>query len=233
MKEWMMRAFGRKSAIAFFTLVFTVSVPFLKHLTTDDDYTALLPRGDVSARYYERYLEEFPSDAGNIVVATGNALCTEEGWKRLTLLSDDLERLSGVDRVISLTNANYIAGRGNTVEVKNFPDVSADAQKRCELAVAYVPYKNLLINAEATAVAIYIVAEKKTDALTVSDGVKAVLEKHRSAFRRGFCDGVSSDCNGGDLLQSGELNVSAELSRATDRASMILPIVVFIMMAVV
>lgn len=200
-----------------------VFLPGLLRLDVEDDISAsLLSREAPEVAVYEQYLERFPADYGGMVVAVGPTW-TAGARERLSALARDLEALETVSHVVSLPTAEYVVGDADMVSVDDFFEVAPeDAASLRACALEYAPYRGLLVDEGGEAQAFYITAKKGVDAIEFSDAVEGLLIDHRPLF-----DEVSIE-----LIQSGGMYVSRELSRLTARSVYLLGVAVAIMFVV-
>ena len=192
---------------------------------TNDASEAMLPTGGDLLLIYETFLEEFPSDQTFIIVLE-NLVCTDEGWNLLVKLTDDLSRKNFVENTYSLAakNAKYVVSDDVNIDIKPFRDVEfQNSQLRCDIASGYPPFSNILISRDKSQAAIYISADEELDAVTATNSVRATLEPYLK-------EAVNVD---GRILVSGEAVLSAELSEAVSRDSMLIGLSVVLMVFVV
>jgi predicted RND superfamily exporter protein len=213
----------RNSRIAFalFLVGIAAAVPGLLRLEVERDATlAFIPGTGALSENYARYLDLFPGDIGTMVVATGE-LCTQQRWRALIDLAEDLAALPVVDKVTGLPTVEYVVGSGDVVEVADFIDLRPErAGALCELARSYRPYRTLLVTDDLRAMALYVRAFKELDDVTIDDAIAPVVERHRP----NFLDGA-----GGDLFQAGSAYMSSETSRLTARSPLLVAVSAAIM----
>lgn len=214
----------RLIAIAVFVIACIAAVPGTLQLKVNPDATEdSLPKNGPRAELYDRYLDEFPPDYGGAVVLTGD-VCTDEHLELLSELTAELEALPEVRQAVAITNAEYVHGVDDTVEVSDFPDVELEpGESRCELALNYPPYSGILISHDAEALAVFLAATEGVDAVTFTRAVEDVLQKCRSEF------GNRHDI---EIFQTGEMYGSTELSKLTSDSMRLLVYVLALMMAV-
>lgn len=215
---------GKRVAVIVFMITVVAAVPGMLSLRIETDATAsFIPRSGPEAEIYERYLRLFPPDFGTVVIATGEVWDAER-WEAFVQLAEDLEYLGVVERVIGLPTTEYVVGTGAMVEVEDFVDLEADdGAAREELAVNYEPYQRRLVTENGQAVALYVACKRAVDAITFDEAVTPVIAKYRPIFTEG---------GRGDLFQSGDQYVSAEIARQTTNSTLILGVSMLIMFAV-
>jgi predicted RND superfamily exporter protein len=198
--------------IGVFMAVTAGAIPGLRQVRVDRDVvnTFLDGAGEISANY-ERYREQFPADVGAIVVAIGDDLCTPAKWQALVELSEALAASPVVEHVGGLTTAEYVVGRGNTVEVSDFADLgSAGSVEFCELAREYPPFRSLFIADDMQAMALYVRPFWEFASVRINAEIESVIQLYRPRF---------IDGKGGTLLRAGAPYVSTELARLTTRST--------------
>lgn len=215
---------GKRIAVVVFVLTVLAAIPGLLSLKVETDATAtFVPRSGPEAEIYTRYLNLFPPDFGTVVIATGD-VWRPDRWEAFVQLADDLEYLDVVERVIGLPTTQYVKGTGEMVEVDDFVDLAPEAgEKLRDLAINYEPYQRRLVTLDGRAVALYVACKKDVDAIAFDDAVSPVIAKYRPAFQ---------DDDGGDLFQSGDQYVSAEIARQTANSNLILGLTIVIMLIV-
>jgi predicted RND superfamily exporter protein len=203
---------SRRLVLGLFVALTVGAIPGLRQVKVDRDVvnTFIGGTGEIGANY-ERYRERFPADVGAIVVATGDDLCTPEKWQALIELSEALEASPVVEDVAGLATAEYVVGRGNTVEVSDFADLgSAGNAKLCELARDYPPYRSLFITDDMRAMALYVRPFWGFESERINAEIESVMELYRPLF---------IDGRGGTLLRAGAPYVSTELARLTTHST--------------
>ena len=207
-------------AVLALIVLIAAAIPGISRLHIEPDAsTSLLPETGYDADIYLQYKDRFPADFGALLVVSGD-ICRTAVWEWLRDLTKAVEHINMVDRVFSLTNAPYVTGEGDTVVVGDFSDtVIATPSKYCDLAVAYEPYLGLLINSEGSATALYLIADKSADAIGFTEKLRETLLAREMRARE----------LGVEVYHSGELLVSAELSRQTEKSSNLIGAVMLIM----
>jgi hypothetical protein len=210
------------------TFVFLASVvaaaPGITRLKVEADATnAFVPKHGHEAEVYKHFLDTFTPDFGTVVIATGD-VWQPERWKAFCDLSAELEGLDVVERVIGLPNADYVTGTAEQVEVRDFTELAPEAGEPLrDLAVGYEPYRRILVTEDGRAVALYVASKRDIDAITFDDAIRAAMKKYTAAFRTEA---------GGELFQSGDMYVNAEVSRQTEKSTLILAISMLVMLVV-
>jgi len=210
------------------TLLFMATVVIaalgMKGLKVEPDATnAFIPRHGHEAEVYKQFLDSFTPDFGTVVIATGD-VWKPARWKAFCDLSAELEGLDVVERVIGLPNADYVSGTAEQVEVRDFTELAPEAgEKLRDLALKYEPYRRILVTEDGRAIALYVAGKRNIDAVSFDKSIQATLTKYTAAFK--------TDA-GGELFQSGDLYVNAEVSRQTDKSTLMLAASVLIMLIV-
>ncbi len=210
------------------TLVFLATVAFaalgIKNLKVEPDATsAFVPKHGHEAEVYRYFLDTFTPDFGAVVIATGD-VWQPERWKAFCDLSAELEGMEVVERVIGLTNADYVTGTAEQVEVRDFAELVPDAGDALRaLAVGYEPYRRILVTEDGRAIALYVSCKRTVDAVTFDNAIQPVLKKYAAAFKT---------AGGGELFQSGDQYANAEISRQTDNSMLFLVVSVLLMLVV-
>jgi predicted RND superfamily exporter protein len=212
--------------LGLFAAVTLAALPGLRQLKVDRDVvnTLIAGTGEISATY-ERYRERFPADVGVIVVVTGDDLCTPQKWQALIGLSEALEALPVVEKVSGLPTAEYVVGRGETVEIRDFIDLgAAGGDELCELARDYPPYRSLFMSDDMRAMALYVRPFSGIGGEQINTEVEGVVERYRPRF---------DDGRGGALLRAGSPYLSSELARMTTHSTRWVGMAMVLMFAVV
>ncbi len=214
----------KRLATLFFLTTVAIAAFGMKGLKVEPDATsAFIPRHGHEADVYRHYLDTFTPDFGTVVIATGD-VWQPERWKTFCDLSAELEGLEVVERVIGLPNADYVTGTAEQVEVRDFAELVPEAgDKLRDLAVAYEPYRRILVTADGQAVALYVAGSRTVDAVTFDNALQETLAKYAPAFQTD---------DGGKLFQSGDLYVNAEVSRQTDKSTLLVGLSVLVMLVV-
>ena len=211
----------RTTAYMLVLALVAIAVPGILRLEIEQDASvSLLPRSGHSAEVYNEYKSKFPADFGALLVLAGN-ICNDTTWTALAKLSDEIEQIPIVDRVYSLVNAPYVVGKADTVFVDTFSNVVAqNTNEYCDLAGGYQPYHGLLIDKTQSSTAIYVRAKYATNAIQFTRTLRDTLAPHR----------LELESNGLELLQSGDLRVSEELSSQTAKSSNLIVAVIALML---
>ncbi len=214
----------KRIAVLLFLATVVAAVPGLGRLKMETDATAsFVPQHGTKAETYKRYLELFTPDFGTVVIATGD-VWRPDRWQAFSAMADEIAALDVVERVIGLPNADYVSGTAAQVEVKDFPELAPEAgEKLRDAALAYEPYRQSLVTADGKAIALYVACQRDVDAVTFDAAVTPIVEKYKPQF---------VDNAGGDLFQSGDQYVSAEIGRQTQASTMILGISIIIMLVI-
>lgn len=221
-QKWLLAP--KRLAILLFLATVLAAVPGLGRLKMETDATAsFVPQHGAEAETYKRYLDLFTPDFGTVVIATGD-VWRPERWQAFTEMAEEIEALDVVERVIGLPNSDYVSGTDEQVEVKDFPEVAPEAGDALrDAAVAYEPYRQSLVTADGNAIALYVACQREVDAVTFDAAVTPIVEKYKPLF---------ADDGGGDLFQSGDQYVSAEIARQTQASTTLLLISILIMLIV-
>lgn len=212
-------------AIFGIALVVAAGIPGLLSLRVETDMTGswMTPLTPSSQRYIE-YLDRFPPDNGALVVVTGG-FETGDRWDALAALTDDLAALDVVDRVESLTTAEYVRGDDESVDVVDVLDLTDDPSvELSEVVRKYPPFQHLLISPDGFAAGVYVRAAPDATPQTFSPAVQSVIDAHLSMITK---------VEGGDIFQTGEMRVNAEFARLTVRSTSLIAISVMVMFGVV
>ncbi len=214
----------KRIAVGVFLLTVAAAFPGITMLHIETDAAAgYIPRRGPEAEFYRRYLDEFIPDFGTLVIATGD-VWRPDRWQALCDLSEELEGLDVVERVIGLPNAEYVTGTSEQVEVEDFADLVPEAGNALrDIAVGYKPYIGTLVTPDGRAVALYVPSAEDADALKFDSAVTPIIDKYAPVFK---------DSAGGDLFQSGDHYVSAEIARLTASSNLMIGASMLIMFIV-
>ncbi len=214
----------KRVAVLAFLATVAAALPGVRSLQNETDAAAgYIPRSGPEAEFYRAYLDEFIPDFGTVVVATGD-VWRPDRWQALRDLAEELESLEVVERVIGLPNADYVTGTAESVEVEDFVDLVPEAGDRLrDIAVNYEPYLNTLVTPDGKAVALYVPSRVDADAVAFDEKVTPVVEKYASVFQ---------DPAGGDLFQSGDHYVGAEIARQTEASTLMIGGTMLIMLII-
>lgn len=100
--EWIIR--WRKPLIILTVILTLVFAYFLKDLAVDPDILNYLPASDPAVQLSTYIGKEYGGNLIAMVALEAPTLFTADGWAELTLLTETLEKLDGINTVTSLTN---------------------------------------------------------------------------------------------------------------------------------
>ena len=214
----------KRIAVGVFLLTVFAALPGIMRMQIETDAAAgYIPRHGLDHEFYERYLDEFIPDYGTVVIATGD-LWRPDRWLAFRDLAEELEGLDVVERVIGLPNSDYVVGTSEQVELEDFAELVPEAGDRLrEYAVNYEPYVGTLVTPDGRAVALYVASSEDADSVTFDNAVSPVVDKYAPVFK---------DDAGGDLFQSGDHYVGAEIARQTASSNLMIGISMLIMFLV-
>ncbi len=92
-------------------------------LKTDFDIEQFLPAQDEGRLYFEEFKGRFDvTDRDIMVILTDDALFSAETLRDIRALTGELERIRGIEEVISITNADDVTGTADSLEVRPMVD---------------------------------------------------------------------------------------------------------------
>lgn len=153
----------------------------------------MLPESNQASKTYEEFKDHFGNDGKMMIIgATDDRLKTVEGFRQWATLTDTLDKIKGIDSVLSITRA-YIPSFNRmqrSFQVNDFPkqlpDNEADLSKILKNFDRQPFYRNYLITQEDSAFTTVIVATL-TDSLVNSKeriGVVRELQKRGKQFTK-------------------------------------------------
>lgn len=136
-------------------------------IEVDPTVDRLLPEDDAQIRFYHRIRRSFGNDEAFLVAVTADDIFTGDVLQAISRISDRVQGLAGVRRVVSLTTAPDVplGGDGSSLA----PAVTAaqtDPQAAARLRAAVLGdsiYRGSLVSADATAAAILIYLDPQLD----------------------------------------------------------------------
>ncbi len=189
---------------------------------SDDAAEAMLPTDPVSVARYNDYLEKFPSDQGSLIVFE-DLVCSDEGWQLFARMEAEFEQHPLIDRTLALASrsSRYMVSTPDELELYRFSEVEFDsASARCEAAMDYAPFKNVLISPNGRGAALFLIAAGDDDAVTVSDALRSVAAPYVEQAR----------ALGGRIIITGEPIMSAELSKVVAQDSNLVAVLLVLML---
>ncbi len=92
-------------AVIVITIILTlISAWELRNITINSDVTTYLPADDPSVKLFNDISQEYSSSWTAILILESPEVFTKENLEEISLLSQELQRLEGIDYVVSLTN---------------------------------------------------------------------------------------------------------------------------------
>lgn len=216
----------RRIGLVLFAVLFVLAALGATQVTISNDAAeAMLPQDPESRARYAEFLERFPSDNGALLVFI-DLLCSDAGWQLMLDVEDSLDGHPMIDRTIGLASrsSRYIVESDDLVDLSRFREAEFDsAQQRCEAAQNYQPFKRLLVSADGTASAVFLISEGNLDATTFSAALTEVMAPFQQRARE----------LGGQLVVTGEPIMSAELSRVVGSDSIFIGVLLILMLVLV
>ncbi|MFQ5416835.1 MAG: RND family transporter, partial [Myxococcota bacterium] len=117
----------RRLVIALLAVITAALGTFAARIEFDNSIESYFLENDL--RDYHRFLDEFGTDEFVVVAFGGEDVFSVENFALIDALSRGLEELPHVRRVISLTTAQVVSGRGDSVD---FGDLAADLPRTHE-----------------------------------------------------------------------------------------------------
>ena len=181
------------------TLLFLVALTVLgavgsSRITADYDPRAFHPQGSPLVeltRFSERVFGT--DDRRALVLVTDPALFTPAGLARLADLTRKLRAVHGVERVVSLSNATEVSGRGNTVSIQPIAKPIPTTLEAAETLKAHVLSDSLLAgglvsdDGRSAIVAVTLLESHTAPAprAAVHDAIDELLANHGAPTRLG------------------------------------------------
>ncbi|MCR9279038.1 MAG: efflux RND transporter permease subunit [Pseudomonadaceae bacterium] len=216
----------RRIGLALFAVLFVLAAIGAMRVTVSNDAAeAMLPQDPESRARYAEFLERFPSDNGALLVFI-DLLCTDAGWQLMLDVEDALAGNPMIDRTIGLASrsSRYIVETDDYVDLSRFREAEFDsAQERCEAARDYQPFARLLVSADGSASAVFLISEGDLDATTFSQALTEVMAPFQAR----------AAALGGQLVVTGEPIMSAELSRVVGSDSVFIGALLVLMLVLV
>jgi hypothetical protein len=193
-KLWLL-AITKPKVVIVAVLVLTLAALFeigYRGLRFDSSPETLIAKNDQALRRHEQATAIFGSDRIAIVAvnaetasddATQRPVLTPEFIARLRSLTEQLETLNGVAKVISLTNVSFIRSEANSIVVENLvpPDADADAlQSAANEALGNRLFAKNLISPDGKMAAINVVLDSNADA-KIAEEIHQIAKRHAGA----------------------------------------------------
>jgi uncharacterized protein len=166
------------------TLVFVFHI---RNLQFDTSPSTLILPDSAETAYYERISRIFGNDQVILIGIRGENLLSGPELSRIRELSADLERISGVKRVVSLTNAIDVRGAGDEVVVS--PLIPADLRdfepgSLRERLVGNPFFEKNLISSDRRSMAILVFLEDFDPAQSLTRGREVTRQVRAMAHAR-------------------------------------------------
>lgn len=156
-------------------------------LQLDSSLNRLMPDDDDDRRFYEKIRQRFGSDDTLIVAFAADPLFTYENMRRVVRITDRIEALDGISRVVSLATALNIRGKDGDLRIEPFlaelsdDPVTLDAI-RAE-ALENPVYQGNLVSRDgrATAIVIHVgnMTERQFQASGLEEAIVGITEEER------------------------------------------------------
>jgi hypothetical protein len=140
----------------------------------DPSVDALLPGDDAERVFYERIRRLFGSDEAVLVALEGDVF-TPEGLARVERLTERLQALPRVERVVSLATVPHARADAEGIDVRPFADFGRDdpagLDRLREEALENPLYRGTLVSEDARATILVVVFERMSDRRFLESGL--------------------------------------------------------------
>jgi len=176
--------------IPIFVIVLVVTVLLgyqLRNYSIAQNLRDDLPEDNPEIVYFEEFNDQFgDQELLLFLVGTQDGIFTEDHLRFLDHLTGEMEKVEGIDEVVSLTNVSEILGREGGIEVEHFiGEVPSDPQELAKLkekALADPSWVGSLISADGKVASINgklkVLAEDATYRFRVVEQIRRILEEN-------------------------------------------------------
>lgn len=163
---------------------------YIPRIQFDSSSDGSIPRGDPEQAFFEEAIETFGNDQVSmaVVVASGpDGVFTKGTLEKIDRLTRAIEKIEGVQEVVSLTNARYLTGADGILETPLVvPEITGDPQALRDLrgfVLGNDLFLKTLVSADGKAAAINVFLRDYPDAellaLDIDGKIQALLEKEK------------------------------------------------------
>lgn len=130
------------------------------HLRADFSFEMIFISDDEEAEFFEAFKGRFEESSRDIIVLlTGEDLFDHQGLVLVQGLTDALEQIDGIEKVVNILNAPFIQGTGEGIRIEPLaehpPEEPAEIQTLKEKALANRLFRRLLISEDGTTLALF------------------------------------------------------------------------------
>ncbi len=185
MKKFIYLIIHYPKAIIFlnFLVIALLSLPIYK-IHINPDLQALIPSDDPDVIRMEELEEEFGGLDVILISYHADDVFASEGLEMIDNLTYDLEALSQIDQVISLTNYESILSDDESMTVDKFiqeiPSTKAESDSIARSAIADPMLGRLLVSANREYTAIIIYSNPGADEVSLVDTLHAILRPYQN-----------------------------------------------------
>ncbi len=137
-----------------------VSIYGVFHLRADFSFEMIFLSGDEETRFFEVFRQRFEESSRDVIVLLkGQDLFRSEGLALVQRLTDALERVDGIEKVVNILNAPFIEGTDDGIRIEplaeTLPDDPAGIEELKEKALGNRLFRRWLISEDGTTLALF------------------------------------------------------------------------------
>jgi len=180
-------------------LLFATSVYGIFQLRADFSFETIFLSEDKEARFFDEFKERFEESSRDIVVMIqGDGLFRREGMGRVLALTEKIEELDGIEKVVNVFNAPSIQGTEDGVIIEplaeEVPDTEAEAEAIREKALDNRLFHRMFSSEDGNTLAllarlapdIQTEKQKRPVIATIQDLSRQMMGDHFSLFFSGI-----------------------------------------------
>lgn len=163
---------------------------YVPRIQFDSSSDGSIPRGDPEQAFFKETIETFGNDQVSIVVVEApepDGVFTGRTLRKIDRLTGAIEKLEGVEEVVSLTNARYLTGAGEMLEMPLVvPEIPEDPSEMRDLrgfVLGNDLFLKTLVSADGRAAAINIFMRDYPDAelmaLDIDGKIQDIIKKEK------------------------------------------------------
>ncbi len=161
------------------------SVYGILRLRADFSFETIFLSDDEEAEFFETFKERFEESSRDIVVlVTGKDLFSHEGLALVQELTETLEKIDGIEKVVNILNAPFVQATDEGIRIEPLADhptaTPAEIQTLKEKALANRLFHRWLISEDGTTLALFArlapFVQTEKEKSPVVEGVRSVTE---------------------------------------------------------
>jgi predicted RND superfamily exporter protein len=146
--------------LAALLLLAVASVYGIQHLRADFSFEMIFLSSDEEAEFFDAFKKRFEESSRDIIVLLeGESLFSTEGLTLVQQLTDALEEIDGIDKVVNILNAPFIQGTSEGIRIEplaeRVPEGPSDVEALRKKALANRLFRRWLFSEDGTTLALF------------------------------------------------------------------------------